>query len=156
MKRLIFVLPLLISLPAAAQTVATTTTLTANASATATVLTVSSNTGFTAGNSVWADQEQMLIRSTSGTTLVTVQRGVNGTAARAHDNAERVITGGGDYFHTNPPDFGQDCVRGEAQAAYLPWIDVRSGFVWTCRAGETNWSATSTAVITFNSIGTSF
>ena len=34
MKRLIFVLALLISLPAAAQTVATTTTLTANASAT--------------------------------------------------------------------------------------------------------------------------
>lgn len=141
--------------PASAQSVATTTTLAANAGATDTVITVTSNTGFTAGNFVWADAEQMLIRAVSGT-AITVQRGVNGTAARAHDNAERIITGGSDYFKTNDPDFGADCTRGQGQAAFLPWINVRNGLIWTCASGQTNWSATSTQVVTFNSIPTSF
>lgn len=140
---------------ALAQTIATTTTLSAAVTATATVISVTSATGFTAANYVWADAEQMLIRSVSGTTI-TVQRGMNGTAARAHANAERVVTGASDYFHTNDPDYGEACTRGEAQAAFSPWINVRTGVIWVCPAGLTAWRATSTANVIYDSIPTSF
>lgn len=139
-----------------AQTVATTTTLSANVSATATTISVTSGTGFTVNNFAWVDAEQMLIRAVSGT-AITVSRGVNGTAARAHDNTERVITGAADYFHTNDPDYGQDCVRGEAQAAFSPWINVRTGTVWVCNAFQNSrWTSYSTLAITYDSIPTSF
>lgn len=144
--------------PLAAQTVATTTTLAANATATDTVITVTSATGFTVGDYVWADYEQMLIRAISGT-RITVQRGVNGTAARAHDNTERVIEGPSDHFKTNDPDFGADCARGVGQAAYSPWINVRNGYVWMCGesgGGGTAWTATVVAPLTLNSIPSSF
>ena len=162
MKTLTKLLLVLIALSLApsvaqAQTIATSTTLSANITATQTTLAVTSNTGYAAGGFLYIDAEQMLIRSVSGSTSVTVQRGVNGTAARAHDNAERVILATvPDYFHTNPPDYGADCTRGEGQVAFSPWIDVRSGFVWLCAAGGTVWQATSTAAVTYGSIPTSF
>ena len=158
MKRITYVLiavGLLVATPAMAQTVATDTTLAANVTATATTLSLASGTSITVGNFLYIDEEQLLIRAVNDVTI-TVQRGMNGTAARAHDNAEVVIEGPADHFHTNPPDFGADCTRGEAQATFLPWIDVRSGLVWGCREGETNWSATTTQVVTFNSRPTSF
>lgn len=140
-----------------AQVVSTSTTLSANVTATQTELPVTANTGYVAGAFLYIDAEQMLIRSISGTTRVTVQRGVNGTAARAHDNAERVILAlTADHFHTNPPDYGQDCTRGEGQAAYSPWIDVRANLLWVCPQGLTAWRATTTANVVFDSIPTSF
>lgn len=156
------ILILLVSVrPGLAQTLATTTTLAADMTATATVMTVTSGTGFTAGNFVWADSEKMLIRSVNST-AITVQRGVDGTGARAHDNAERVLTGADDFFHANDPDYGQDCTRGSGQAAFLPWINVRTGTLFACptTAGTTgstgSWAATNTAPVTYNSIPTSF
>lgn len=145
-------------LSASAQTVATTTTLAADLTATATTMTVTSATGFTVGNQVYIDAEQMQITSISGT-AIGIRRGLNGTAARAHDNAERIITGAADHFHTNPPDYGADCARGVGQAAYSPWIDVRGAIVYMCGAsggGGTAWTATTTLPLTLSSIPTSF
>lgn len=146
---------LCVTATAHAQTTATRTTLAADLSATATVMSVTSATGFTVGNFVYADAEQMLIRAISGTSI-TVQRGVNGTAARAHDNAEVVLTGASDHFKTNDPDFGADCTRGSGQAAYLPWVNVRTGVVWGCYPAAGGWIGTTTQVITFNSIPAAF
>lgn len=139
-----------------AQTVATTTTLAANMSATDTIATVTSATGFTVGNQMWIDFEQMSITAVSGT-AITVRRGVNGTAARAHDNTERIITGVAAHFHTNDPDDGADVVRGVGQGAYSPWINVRTGVVWVPNPFQTGrWAATSVQKIAFDSIPTTF
>ena len=156
-----------LSVPVQAQTVATTTTLAANMTATDTVATVTSASGFTVGDFLYIDAEQMRITAISGT-AISVQRGVNGTAARAHDNAERIIEGPADHFHTNPPDYGQDCTRGSGQAAFSPWIDVRGQpgglgpAIWMCGGSGQNgqsglsWTATTTAPLTLGSIPTSF
>jgi len=145
---------LALSAPVQAQTLMTTTTLAANQSATDTVMSVTSATGFTVGNYVWVDSEQQLITAVNGT-AISVRRGQNGTRAAAHDNAARIYTGSSDHFKTNDPDYGADCTRGEAQAAFLPWINVRDGVFWTCRAagtsGANTWSGTSPALITYNS-----
>lgn len=153
---------LLGTVPATAQTIATSTTLAANATATDTTLTVTSATGYVVGAFLYIDAEQLLIRSVNGT-AIGVQRGVNGTAARAHDNAERVLLLlTASHFNTNDPDYGADCTRGSGQAAFLPFINVRSGTIFACQTasgttGSTgSWSATNTSPITFNSIPTSF
>ena len=156
------------AVPVSAQTVATTTTLSANVAAGDTVISVTSATGFTAGNALYVDAEQMLIRSVSGT-AITVMRGQNGTADRAHDNAERVITGaatggfrGEGHFHIADPDYGADCTRGSGQVSHSPWINVRTGTVWMCGGSGQNgtaglsWTATNVQPVTFNSIPTSF
>ena len=158
MKRLLLTTALLVglALSAEAQTVATTTTLAADLAATATTMTVTSATGFTVGNSLLIDAEVMVIRAVSGT-AVTVGRGQQGTAVRAHDNAERIITGASNHFNTQDPDYGQDCTRGSGQAAFSPWINVRTGTVWICfGTGASVWSGTNTQGLTFNSIPTSF
>lgn len=141
---------------ASAQVVATRTTLAANAAATDPTITVTSGTGFTVGNMVWVDFEQMRITAVNGA-VITVTRGQNGTAAQAHDNTDGVITGAGDHFHTNPPDTGADCTRGSGQAAYSPWIDVRSGWIWVCDNNITaDWSGTLKSHKTVDSEPTSF
>lgn len=148
----------LAEVPVSAQSIAgaTTTTLSANVAVDATTINVTSGTGFTVGNFVWADYEQLLITSVSGT-AVGVRRGVNGTRAMAHDNTERVITGPADHFHTNDPDVGQDCTKGVGQGAFSPWINVRSGDIWTCNAfGDNRWNATNVGPKTYNSIPTTF
>ena len=145
----------LVATVAQAQTLMTTTTLAANQSATDSIMTVTSATGFTVGNYVWVDSEQQLITAITGT-AIRVRRGQNGTAARAHDNSDRIYTGASDHFHTNDPDYGQDCTRGAAQAAFMPWINVRSGFFWTCRAETSLWNGTSAATLTYDSRPASF
>lgn len=143
-----------------AQTLMTTTTLAANVSGdadgpAATVITVTSGTGFTVNNFVWADSEQMLITAVSGT-AITVRRGQNGTRTAAHDNTDRIYTGVADHFHPTDPDYGRDCTRGAGQAAYMPWINVRAGTFWTCNLGTNIWAGTSAATIVFDSRPTTF
>lgn len=134
----------------------TRTTWAANVSETDTAVRVTSATGFTVGNFIWSDFEQMAIQAVSGTTI-TVRRGVNGTAAQAHDSGDSALTGGAQYFHTNDPDLGQDCTRGVGQAAYSPWINVRSGWISVCDNGVTaDWSQTRKFQQTPNSEPTSF
>lgn len=145
-----------IVLPNTSPVCMTRTTLSANASETATVLTVTSGTGFTAGNGLWIDYEQMLIRAVSSTSI-TVSRGQNGTRAVAHDNGDGVFTGvntggprGGGHFNAVDPPFGQDCTRGTGDASHLPWINVRTGWMWTCDVG-TDWTASLKPTLTVDS-----
>lgn len=135
---------------ASAQTSMTTTTLAANQTATDQFMTVTSATGFTVGNYVWVDSEQQLIVSVTGT-RIGVRRGQNGTRTAAHDNTDRVYTGASDHFHTNDPDYGADCTRGTGQAAFTPWLNVREGFLWYCRAETSTWMGTSAATVVFDS-----
>lgn len=142
---------LLVGVSAAqAQTLMNTTTLAANASETATVFSVTSATGFDVGDYVWVDSEQALVTAVSGT-AISVRRGQNGTRARAHDNTDRVYVGASDHFHTNDPDYGADCTRGSGDAAFMPWINVRGGFFWTCRSETSTWNGTSAATVTYDS-----
>lgn len=151
--------------PAAAQCVAggdptctTRTTLSANVDDSQTTISVASATDFTVGNKVWVDYELMHILSVTGTTIG-VRRGDNGTRAAAHDNGDAVFTGvgtggprGGGHFNTQDPRFGEDCTRGAGEATHLPWINIRTGWMWTCDNGTTtDWSATSKAPQTVNS-----
>ena len=103
---------------------------------------------------VWIDVEVMQISAISGT-QITVVRGVMGRRAESHDNADGVFTGAAGHFHTNDPNFGQDCTRGQNQAAFLPWFNVRTGWIWTCDVG-TDWQAYAKANLTVNSEPTTF
>jgi hypothetical protein len=141
---------------AQAQTFAGTTTLSAAMTSTQTTMVVASATGFAAGKYVYIDAEVVQIASSysgSGTTIP-IQRGQNGTAAAAHATSERVIVGVGMHFQQSNPFYGAACTPGQAQAAYLPWINVPDGLVWMCVSNA--WRATSTSIITYNSIPTSF
>jgi len=159
---ILVILALLVSaLPASAQTVATRTTLSGAITATATTITLASGTGFTAGNFVYVDNEVMRIVSVSGANI-TVQRGQLGTVARAHANAEPVITGAAGHFQTTDPDYGATCTRGSGQAVFLPRINVLNGLVWQCGGEAENgrsglaWTATTTSPVTYNSIPGAF
>lgn len=132
------------------------TTLNGNVDNSQTVITVTSGTGFTAGNQIWIDYEQMDIVAVS-TTRITVRRGRNGTQAQAHDDADGIWTGDPAHFHTNDPDVGQDCTRGAGQAAYSPWINVHTGWIWICDNGVTaEWTGTVTSARTVGSLPTTF
>ena len=141
----------------------TRTTLSANVSSTATALGVASATGFTVGNGIWVDFEQMEIVSITGTSIG-VRRGQNGTRAEAHDSGDGILTGvrvggpnGGGHFNNQDPDFGEDCTRGAAQATHMPWINVRTGWLFICDNGPTaEWTATAKLPRTLNSEPTSF
>ena len=138
------------ALPVQAQTTMTTTTLSANQAADANVMSVTSATGFTVGNFIWVDSEQQQITAITGT-AISVRRAQNGTLARAHDNSDRVYTGAANHFQTSDPDYGADCTRGAGTAAYMPWINVRTGNFWVCRAESSTWNGTNAATLTFDS-----
>ena len=153
-------LALIWAVPTSAQTLMTSTTLAANVSGdtdgpAAVVITVTSGTGFTVGNYVWVDSEQMLITAVNSA-AITVRRGQNGTRTAAHDNTDRVYTGAGGHFHSNDPDYGRDCTRGAGQATFMPWINARAGTFWVCRAESSTWNGTSAATLTYDSRPTSF
>lgn len=70
----------------------TTTTLAADLSATANSMTVTSGTGFAAGQAVKIDGEYARITHVNGTSIKLALRGFVGTAAVAHDALSTVIT----------------------------------------------------------------
>ena len=150
-SRILLTLALVVwALPVQAQVTMTTTTLAANQSADATVMTVTSATGFTVGNFVWVDSEQQQITAINGT-AITVRRGQNGTAARAHDNTDRIYTGASQHFQTQDPDYGADCTRGAGQATHMPCINVRTGNFWVCRSESSTWNGTNASTLTYDS-----
>ena len=140
--------------PAHAQRLIVNTTLSANLTATATTASISATTSVAVGQFGFVDREMVQVTGVDTTALtITIQRGVGGTAAAAHDNTETIfITAGGDY-HTTDPDYGADCTRGVAQAAILPWINTRNGNIWKCLPSGV-WNGTNTALLTYNSIQT--
>lgn len=150
-------------LPAAAQQVAATTTLSAAVTSTANTIRVATATtgpnAFQVNNYVWADFEAMQITAINGTTI-TVQRGQLGTAARAHASGNRVIAGALPVFQqVDPTTLNGTCARGSGEAAYSPWINVRTGVISMCGGSGgsgTTWTQTSRAPLTLNSIPTSF
>jgi hypothetical protein len=147
------------ALPASAQTIISRTTVSAAVSATAQSIVVASATGFTVGNFAWLDMEAVQITSVSGTTIG-IQRGQIGTAARAHASGRAILTGNIQHFQqTDPTTLNGTCSRGVGEAAYSPWINVRTGVISLCgqsSAGGTTWTQTVTAPLTLNSIPTSF
>lgn len=150
--------------PASAQRLLTTTTLNANVAAADNTITVTSTTGFTVGQLIFVDWELMRIQSMNGVagtaTIVTVTRGVDGTARRAHDNAERILVSViNTDFHNTDPDFGADCTRGSGQAAISPWVNTTTGNIFMCGASGgsgTAWTVTNVIPLTNGSIPTSF
>ena len=149
--------------PAQAQRLLTVTTLNANLSATDDTMTVTSSTGFVVGQLVLIDLEVVRIQSLNGTagtsTLINIQRGVDGTAVRNHDNAKTIIVSlqNNDFKQIDPQSWSADCTQGTGEAAILPWVNSRTGVVWTCFGGSgPRWTSTTAVPITYNSIPTSF
>lgn len=156
------VLVLLSAWPVQAQRLLTTTTLDANLAATDDTMTVVSSTGFAVGRLVLIDFELVRITNLNGdagtSTLINIQRGVDGTVARAHDNAKRIIVArDATDFKQIDPNWSEDCTRGTGEATVLPWVNSRIGLVWNCNAfGTSRWTATTLLPVTYNSIPTSF
>jgi hypothetical protein len=70
----------------------TVTTLAADLAANSNKMTLTSGTGFAAGQIVKVDGEYMRVVSVSGAVVKVAQRGYNGTVAQAHDILSTVIT----------------------------------------------------------------
>ena len=144
-----------------AQRELTTTTLNANLALADTQMTVTSSTGFVVGQLVLIDLEVVRMTSLNGvagtSTVITIQRGVDGTRAIAHDNAKVIwITTQNNDFKQVDPDWSADCTRGTGQAAILPWVNSRTGTMWDCASPTASrWTATNPTPITYNSIPTS-
>lgn len=153
--------------PAYAQRELTQTSLNANLAASDAAMTVTSSTGFVVGQLVLIDYEVVRITNLNGTagtsTLIAIQRGVDGTRAAAHDTGKSIwITQQNNDFKQVDPDWSADCQRGVGQAAILPWVNSRAGVLWDCglaaadpSAAGLRWTATSPLPITYSSIPTS-
>ena len=153
---LLFVAVLGLPALAQAQVVAARTTLSSAITETATTLVVASATGFTVNNPLIIGNEVMTITAISGTTI-TVRRSQMGTVEQAQVSGAAVVTGASNHFQTADPDWNAACTRGQGDAAYSPWINVRTGTFWICDNGAvTDWSGTRLPVITNSSRPTSF
>ena len=146
--------------PAYAQRELTTTTLNANLAVADDTMTVTSSTGFVVGQLVLIDYEVVRIQNLNGTagtsTLISIQRGVDGTVARAHDNAKVIwVSTQNNDFKQVDPDWSADCTRGTGEAAVLPWPNSRTGTIWDCLPNNSRWQGTNAAPITWDSIRTS-
>lgn len=151
------------ALPVSAQRMLTVTTLAANVAAADARIVVTSSTGFVVGQLIYVNQELMRIQSLNGvagtSTQISVTRGVDGTGARAHDNASVLIVSlnNTDFHNVDPVDWAADCTRGVGTAAVLPWPNTATGDVWNCSAfANSRWTATTTRPLTYNSRPTSF
>lgn len=132
--------------PLTAQTTLSNTTWASAVSQTTTTVSVTSAATMAVGDLIYSDHEAMVITAISGTTI-TVQRGMEGTSPAPHRNASIIFSGVPDRFYVNDPPFG-DCSP-RASIRFLPWINVRTGTLWTCDGA--NWRATNTLFLTFNS-----
>lgn len=163
MHTILMTLALLVmgAMPAFAQRELTTTTLNANLAATDQTMTVTSSTGFTVGQLVIIDLEVVRITNLNGTagtsTLISIARGVDGTQARAHDNATRIwVSLQNNDFKQVDPNWSADCTRGAGEAAILPWVNTRDGRIWECNGfADSRWNATTALPLVFDSIPTS-
>ena len=143
------------ALPAFAQATLNQTTLSAGATEGQTFVTVTSASTMAANDILYVDREAMVIRSVSGTTIQ-VTRGTNGTRATAHPVNAVVYSGVPARFYTSDPPYGR-CTP--SNQLVLPYINVVTGGIFSCRASGTINTATSstppglwggTALFTYN------
>ena len=86
---------------------------------------VASTSGLTPGMRLFCERELMRVVSLGVSSLVNVQRGVDGTLARPHDTMSTVYVGSGDQFHhSDPQGRPPDVVLND------PWINVLTGDIW--------------------------
>ena len=126
---------LLALMPLAAQTSLNTTTTTAAMSREQATMFVTSATGFAAGRSAYIVDsdgqpgELMTITAVSGSTI-TVLRGAGG-AQYPHVSGATVYVGPTDAFNATAPVGGCNI----AQVPYTPWINIITGYRYTCTSG---------------------
>jgi hypothetical protein len=137
MQRILTLISLLVVLAGlvAGQTTTSSTTLSAAVSLTDTTLTVASATGITAPGlapttMLVVGQEAMHVEAVSGT-LITVERGVQGTRRLAHVSGATVWVGPPRAFAWTEPS---GACTATAQA-YLPLITISTGARWNCIGG---------------------
>ena len=127
------------ALEVAAQATLNQTTLSAGVTRTAGVVQVTSASTMAAGDILYVDREAMAIRAVSGTTI-TVSRGREGTLATAHATRAVVYSGVPTRFYNSDPPYGR-CTA-SAQPV-LPYINVVTGGIFSCRLSGTINTATS-------------
>jgi hypothetical protein len=115
--------------PGLAQTTVSSTTLSNAVDAAQTRFVVASATDLSAGYTLFVDREAMKVNSVSGTT-VTVRRGADGTAARAHAASAIVYHGPTTEFYASEVVPGSTCTA--TAEAYLPRIVLPTGNVYQC------------------------
>ena len=107
-----------------------TTTLAALVRPTSTSVSLASAAGVVPGRCLYIDRELLQVTSVAST-LVTVRRGMSGTATTAHSSSAVVTIGTCDQFYTQdpvgpPPD----------DVLVTPWINVMTGTQWTAQGDE--------------------
>lgn len=152
---------LLLTANASAQVLINNTTLsTAITSTTQRTINIASATctGCTFGPDtlIYVDNEAMRVTGAyvSGITNIPVTRGTDGTMAGVHAASAVVLLGPGARFHgaagsgmvNGDPPTGA-CVRNQQQ--FLPWVNVTTGYVWTCDSAV--WRATVNTSVIFGS-----
>lgn len=116
--------------PAQAQTTTTqTTTTVAISNTTQKVFTVTSATGFVVGYKALIDTELMDITAISGTTI-TVNRGVNATAAQTHASGATIYVGPSGASPFISTDKVGTCTS--SNELYLPQLNYKNGRRWNC------------------------
>jgi len=123
------------SLPVLAQTTTNTTTFNEAVDATETTITITSATGVVAGDYAYADGEAMLVTAADTTAnTIDVQRGVLGTAARAHISGQLVyIEQPGAFVGAGVRRFGA-CTATDYD--YLPEINPVLAEKYACKDGQ--------------------
>jgi hypothetical protein len=94
---------------------------------------------------LYIDREQMRVTAVNGT-LLTVVRGVNGTAATPHASGAMVLFGPARFFYVMDPGsitMANGTVSGVAcvvnNVVVSPWLNVRSGAQWLCSSDTLTW-----------------
>ena len=148
----------LMAAPLSAQTVITTTTTTAAITASQTRIPLTSVAGISVGDIVflpgWVPESMRVVAVNASS--VDVVRGADGTRGSAHANTKTVFVGPASRFHFADPDVDAVCIYN--RLAYAPWINVKTGMIWTCWAisptGTSSfWVGTNLTPLAMNSIG---
>lgn len=117
--------------PAFAQTTVSSTTLSAAVTSSQSTFTVASATGIDVGDLMFVDREFVRVTAISGTTI-TVRRGQEGSAARAHGSGAILYHGPSNNFSRDDVAPGSACTASDE--AYLPRIVIPSGRIYQCSA----------------------
>lgn len=138
-----------VAAPSHAQALLANTTTTAAITATQTFIPLTLVTGITANQmNGWLDHELVEIGAVDTASLVvTVVRGRQGTAARAHPTSSKFLFAlrSSIAWQVIDPDVKATC------GTILQWINIRTGTIFTCTAGLT-WRGNNIAPLTFDSI----
>ncbi len=132
-------LTLALSVSLFGQATTTTTTLSAAVTQTATTVTVAGTTGISASGNplnatntvLFVDKEAMNVLSISGS-VVTVQRGSNGTPQTSHASGSLVWVGPPSYYSYGDPT--GSCTA--TQQLNLPRVAQSTGKIWDCVGGQ--------------------